>query len=229
MAGDGERFKSAGYPEPKPCIKVKGRSLFSWALKSLQNFYSCNFFFVTRADHRLGNFTDTSCNELGILNRSIVTIERPTSGQAETALLSKRYIGNTSEPIFIYNIDTYVDPSVLKPEMIRGDGWIPVFEAPGSHWSFVVIDPENRVVKIAEKERISNLATVGLYYFSSFDIFERLYQACNFNGDKEKFVAPLYTQLIIDPRTPVFAEIIPSESVHVLGTPEELEEFQRSE
>jgi hypothetical protein len=42
-----------------------------------------------------------------------------------------------------------------------------VSTAPGDQWSFRRIDHKGRVVEVAEKMRISNCASTGLYYFTS--------------------------------------------------------------
>ena len=50
--------------------------------------------------------------------------------------------------------------------------YFPVFEAKGDHWSFAKTELNtNKVIKIAEKKRISNHCSIGTYLFSSASQF----------------------------------------------------------
>jgi hypothetical protein len=111
----------------------------------------------------------------------------------------------------------------------RGDGWIPCFPAQGEHWSFARANGNRRVIETAEKRRISPHATVGLYWFRSFELFEDTYRRHFANGGAEKgerYIAPMYNTLIAR-QGAVYLSVIPAESVHPLGTPEEVEAFRR--
>ena len=225
MAGDGSRFRKIGFSSPKHMIEVKGRSLFSWSLSSFENFFENDFVFITRAEHKTIPFIEKECAELGIQRFGCLELSAPTAGQAETAMLAQRLIQRPNEPIIIYNIDTYVEPAALRPEMIRGDGWVPVFEAQGERWSFCSFDETGLVNGIAEKRRISNYATIGLYYFKSFELFSDCYHSYDFGGYPERFVAPMYEVLLRDGKRRVYSDVIAQSAVHVLGTPEDVREF----
>ena len=128
----------------------------------------------------------------------------------------------------IYNIDTFVEPGILKPLLIKGDGFIPCFKGKGNHWSFVNVDENHRAIEVQEKTRISDYCSVGMYYFSSAQIYKDIY--CKFYSvldGAEQYIAPMYNLMIHD-GYPVFVQDIPAQKVHVLGTPEELNEFEHS-
>ena len=148
-----------------------------------------------------------------------------TDGQATTALLAKKY-WNRENSLLIYNIDTYVEKNEMKTSQLKGDGFIPCFQAPGNHWSFVRLDENNEVVEIKEKERISNYCTIGAYYFKTCKLYQNLYDEfySEQQFSKEKYVAPLYDYLL-KKGGKIYISDIDSKKVHVLGTPEELEEF----
>jgi hypothetical protein len=130
----------------------------------------------------------------------------------------------------VYNIDTYVDPDALHPQQIRAgaDGWVPCFQAPGEHWSFVRLGDDGWAVELAEKRRISGNATVGLYWFASGAAYADAY--ARFFADPanlvrgERYIAPLYNQLLRDGGKVCISDL-PADAVHVLGTPAELEAF----
>ncbi|MBN8547702.1 MAG: hypothetical protein J0M12_00155 [Deltaproteobacteria bacterium] len=225
MAGEGARFREIGIDVPKHMIEVNGRSLFLWSLSSLQNFFSHQFIFVTRKSHATRTYIERECEKLGVTRIKILELDALTSGQAESALLAKELIGNTAASTLIYNIDTYVEPEQLVPAHIKGDGWIPVFKAEGDRWSFCTFDASGKVSQVTEKKRISEFGTIGLYYFSSFDLFEECYHRSDHAAYPERFVAPLYNHLLRDSRYSVYADVVPSEAVHVLGTPEDVSAF----
>ena len=83
-------------------------------------------------------------------------------------------------------------------------------------------------MEVREKLRISDNCTLGAYYFSSAqlykDLYEEYYADDSLMEKNEKYIAPLYN-LMIEKGMPVTISIIDVEKVHVLGTPEELNEF----
>jgi NDP-sugar pyrophosphorylase family protein len=220
MAGSSSRFRAMGFDSPKFMLFAKGRSLFSWSMESLRHFFGFEFVFITLHEHRASKFIEQECAELGISKFTIHTLPELTDGQASTVLSAKELVAPSDE-IAIYNIDTYVEAIHLRPESIQGDGWLPCFDCQGDHFSFVSLELDGKVKEIAEKIRISPYGTIGLYYFSSFDLFKYSFEVCSFAGVKEKFVAPLYSVLLQE-GMPVYGSLIPSSAVFVLGTPAEV-------
>lgn len=232
MAGLGSRFKKAGYTVPKYMIDVKGKNLFEWSMLSLVNFNKkCNpkYIFVVRKEDNSKNFILNEVNKIGIKDINIIELDSLTDGQATSALLAKKY-WNEDEEMIVYNIDTFVEPDVMKYSDVSGDGFIPCFNAKGDHWSFVKLDNNGNAIEVREKNRISDNCTIGLYYFKSCRLYEQIYNEYykdNNNLEKnEKYIAPLYNYMISKGLS-VRISNIPVEKVHVLGTPEEVEEFRR--
>jgi hypothetical protein len=158
----------------------------------------------------------------------VIELDAPTAGQAVTAHLAGDALHDKAAPMMIYNIDTFVHPDSIQPRDIRGDGWIPCFNAPGEAWSFAAADETGRVHDIREKNRISNHATIGLYWFSSFDLYSAHYQKYYSNDANieagERYVAPIYNGLIADGH-PVYITDVPFKSVIPLGVPDDLNRF----
>ncbi|MBF0331167.1 MAG: glycosyltransferase family 2 protein [Candidatus Omnitrophica bacterium] len=227
MSGEGARFKKDGVLVPKPMVQVKGRALLEWALISLTHFFDCPFLFITRRSHNTVGFVKEKCAALGIGQVNIKEIDFLTKGQAATVMEAEVLLADLDDEILIYNIDTYVDPAELKPEHIRGYGWVPAFEAEGDHWSFVKCGDGGRVTQITEKERISRYGSIGLYYFRSFRLFKDAYEKHYRNGSsKEEYIAPIYNVLLKENKD-VHTTILNKSRVHVLGTPEEVEIFNK--
>jgi hypothetical protein len=215
---------------PKFVIDARGRSLFSWAVGSLEGFIreGWEFVFVARGEDDTRSFLRAECAALRIKNFRLIELDHVTDGQATTALLAGPAIVRRHDPILIYNIDTYVEPATLSPFLVRGDGWLPCFHGQGDAWSFAREGPDGRVVEVREKVRISLHASVGLYWFLSFELYrnsyERYYSRSGHEEKVERYVAPLYNQLIAD-GCEVRISLVPPASVHPLGTPQELSEF----
>ena len=234
MAGASKRFADAGYRLPKYMLTAHGHSVFSWAAMSLLNFVSEDgqFICVCRKDHGISTFVREELCSLGVSssNVEVVQLDGPTDGQATTALGARSVIRNPDRPVLIYNIDTYCDPSALRPDSVRGAGWIPCFSAPGSSWSFAESDEDGKVTRVVEKERISDDCTLGLYWFRSLDVFVSAYEDTYSRGEKgavERYIAPIYNSLVAG-GMPVYIERVDSSCVTPIGTPAEYEAFRRS-
>jgi dTDP-glucose pyrophosphorylase len=233
MGGLGSRFREVGYNIPKYMIKAKEKTLFEWSLISLQSFHKMNpkYIFILRRADNAANFINSICKKLNINDFHVIEIDEVTDGQATTAILAKKN-WNANWPLMIYNIDTHIEPGYLHPNHELIDGWIPCFQAPGENWSFAKLDENQNVIEVREKKRISPFATVGLYWFSSAILYESAYNKYYSDSSKkekgEKYVAPLYNQLIVDNLKVKIFEI-PYNRVHVIGTPEELKMFSDSD
>lgn len=231
MGGLGSRFRKAGYNVPKYMIEAKGKTLFEWSMISLEGYKDTvdKYVFIAMEDETcdVEAFIEGKCQELGIGKYEIIILDYLTDGQATTAMLADEF-WDDENGLLIYNIDTYVEAGEMNSAELRGDGFIPCFQAEGDHWSFVRLDENGEVVEIKEKERISEYCTLGAYYFKTCKLYKDLYNEYYsktqdlVNG--EKYVAPLYDYLLSKGGKIYISDIDPSK-VHVLGTPEELEAF----
>ena len=231
MAGRGRRFAEAGYKVPKYEIRARGRSLFEWSMSSLANFLTreSRLVFVCLSENNAGGFLRKNLPWLSLSDARILELEAVTDGQATSAYRS-RDLWRLDAPLLIYNIDTHISPDRLSPALIRAgsDGWVPCAPLAGDHWSFVALGEAGWAVAVAEKERISNYASLGLYWFASARDFLEAYEHVESNAwasaDGERYVAPLYGRLI-QRGGRVSISVLPPSCVDVLGTPAELDAF----
>jgi NDP-sugar pyrophosphorylase family protein len=235
MAGRGQRFRDAGYDVPKYEIEVHGRTLFRWALDSLQSWIDdgSRFVFLARAEDDASAFIARECGAAGIASHDVIELPGTTDGQATTALLARGAVRDAGEPFLVYNIDTHVRPGAMRAHRARGGGWIPVFPGEGDAWSFAAADDGGRVTEMREKVRISPHATVGLYWFGSFDLYGDLYERHWSDQDAEKaagerYIAPMYTTLV-ESGADVWIEPLELDDVVPLGTPAEVDRFAAAE
>lgn len=231
MAGRGSRFHDAGYKIPKYEILAHGRSLFEWSMLSLKNFLvqDSRIIYICLEENHSPEFILRNTKLLGLDDVHILEIKDITDGQATSAYLAQK-LWDPDWPLLIYNIDTYIKPGALKPADIRqgSDGWLPCFQAPGEHWSFVKQGNNGWAIDFAEKQRISDLASIGLYWFSSagryLELFDRFFSDPKNLVRGEKYIAPIYRQMTAEGGKVSISELC-STDVHVLGTPDELHKF----
>lgn len=226
MAGRGTRFQEVGVTKPKHEIMVKGEPMFNWAMRSLEAFFDEEFIFVTQSDHNATPFLESACKHLGIERYEEHTLNEYTNGQAQTALTANKYLA-PGDSVAVYNIDTYIQQRELTPDAISGDGFIPVFTASGERWSFVRTNDADHITQVSEKEKISDLATVGFYYFDRWSDFVEAYEHSAQQVESEygeTYVAPLYNYLIDQGQT-ILPYELDRDAVHVLGTPDDLRQF----
>ena len=97
----------------------------------------------------------------------IVFVEKLTEGAACTTLLAENLIDN-DEPLLMANSDQYVEWNFdlfLNYCTNNLDGCILTFESNHPKWSYAKVDESGFVTEVAEKKVISNLATVGIYFW----------------------------------------------------------------
>lgn len=226
MGGLGSRFRKMGYTVPKYMIEAKGKTLFEWSMISLEGYKEnvSQYIFIAMKDDScdVEAFIKEKCNELGLKNCHVIILDYLTDGQATTAMMAKKY-WNLDHALLIYNIDTYVESGEMNSAELKGDGFIPCFQAEGDHWSFVRLDESGKVAEIKEKQRISNYCTLGAYYFKNCALYSGLYNDYYSKTQElvngEKYVAPLYDYLL-SKGGEIFISDIDPDKVHVLGTPE---------
>lgn len=230
MAGLGSRFAKAGYARPKYEIDALGIPLFDWSMFSLEAFRAQGWRFRFAARSGLGavDYIHARAKVLSIVDSDILILDEVTDGQATTALILAK-AAPPDEPFAIYNIDTFVAPdAMVPPDPAECAGWIPCFPAPGEGWSFARTGDHGEVVELREKKRISDHATVGLYWFESAERYLRAYHDYYGAGAREeqgeRYVAPLYNQLIAEGAVVRIAQLSLAD-VGMLGTPEQVADF----
>lgn len=231
MAGESSRFKKAGYDLPKYQLPIGNQDVFDMVIKPFLKFSSGNhFLFICLNKESVISYIQNKCLKYLLKNVSICPINEKTSGQAETVYLGLNRMDHGS-PLAIFNIDTFhLNFSPIEfdsNEYSKCDGVLEVFEDLGSNWSFAEVH-NGIVVKTAEKDPISNLASNGLYYFRSVGLYCESYRTYFAHGRGmeigERYVAPIYNQLIADGRI-VKTKKIQKRDLIFCGTPREYEAY----
>ena len=222
MMGKSSRFFNKGYKIPKYQLNVCNKSLFYLTINSFKKYFLIDkFIFITRNSKSIKDFIVNEINETNISDFEIICLNDDTDGQAHTVYQATK--GITNQELYIFNVDTILT-NFIKYDLKDDEyGYLEVFKDNGAHWSFIKNDAE-KVTKVTEKIKISDLCSDGLYYFKNSDDFNRAFLSSyqNDNQGKEIYVAPLYNQLINEGKKITFKKIRKDEIIFS-GTPEEYE------
>jgi HAD superfamily hydrolase (TIGR01509 family) len=222
MAGAGSRFEQAGYTFPKPLIEVKGKPMIQVVVENLN--LEANYIYVVQKSHRQKYNLDTLLN-LITPGCKIVETEGLTEGAACTALLAKEFINNDA-PLFFANSDQFVEwdsnEFMYKMQETDADGGIVTFTATHPKWSFAKVDDNGLVTEVAEKNPISDIATVGYYYWKNGSDFVKYAEQMiekDIRVNNEFYVCPVFNQAIEDCKQ---IRTFNTKAMWGLGTPEDL-------
>lgn len=235
MAGLGSRFANAGFTTPKPFIKV-GNAQMPMIECVLQNLSAphARFYLVALKSHLSQEKTliDKLTHKY---NAKFIGIENLTQGAACSVLYASEFIDNDT-PLIIANSDQIVDINIsdfcAECFKHRLDGQILCFvdKTCNPKWSFVRVDSQlGFVVEVREKEPISEFATSGIYLFTRGADFVKSAKEMIMQNERvqgEFYVAPTYNYAIKNSAKIGIYEIS-RESMHGLGTPQDLSEYER--
>lgn len=225
MAGAGSRFTKAGYTFPKPLIDVKGKPMIQIVVENLN--LDANFIYVVQKEHRQKYNLDTLLN-LITPNCKIIETDGLTEGAACTALLAKEYIDN-KDPLFFANSDQFVEwdsnEFMYKMQETNSEGGIVTFKSTHPKWSFAKINDKGLVTEVAEKNPISDIATVGYYYWKHGSDFVKNAEDMidkDIRVNNEFYVCPVFNQAI---ENGLNIRTFNVDGMWGLGTPEDLKYF----
>ncbi len=230
MAGDGSRFAKAGYRLPKPFIDVCGKPMIWRVLENLDH-TAFDVVLLARKAHLDAEpeLAQALTKDRGV---RVVAVDRLTEGSVCTVLLARREIDRDA-PLLIANCDQIVDfdcsrfiNDCLERKL---DGSILVFREPGGNpkWSYARTDDAGMVVEVREKVAISDLATVGIYFFAKAAYFIDAAVdmiARNDRVNNEFYTCPVYNYMIAQGQRVGVYEIEQA-AMHGIGVPEDLDAY----
>lgn len=226
-AGQGKRFAEVGYQHPKPLIDVEGRPMIELVL---DDFREIGRPIVILQERHVSRYAADFVVRHTSPSAEIVTVDGLTEGAACTVLTAEHLIDNGSE-LVLANSDQVVDVDLTRflaaMRAKDADGGILVFRDTNPKWSFARTDERGLVVEVAEKNPISDLATVGIYYFrhgSDFVAGAKQMIARDRRVNGEFYVCPVFNELI-EAGKRIYVHEIDAAEMHGLGTPEDLEAF----
>lgn len=224
MAGAGSRFASQGYTFPKPLIEIYGKPMIQFVVENIN--IKANYIFIVQKEH----YQKYNLNYLLPLiapKCNIVQVDGLTEGAACTTLLAKKFVDN-DKPLLIANSDQYVEWNssdfLYKMQNQKVDAGILTFESTHPKWSYVKVE-NGLVTEVAEKKPISNIATVGIYYWKQGRDYVKYAEQIiskNIRVNNEFYVCPVFNEAVQDNKK---ISIFNIEKMWGIGTPEDLEIF----
>jgi dTDP-glucose pyrophosphorylase len=221
MAGNGSRFQSQGYGQPKPLIDVKGTPMFVRAVENIGLEFD-DYIFIVRKEHNIADAVKDYYP-----NSKVVELDTLTEGAACSVLTADVHL-NDNDSVFISNCDQIMswDKNLFVNSM-NYDGVILTFDCPerDPKWSFAVTDTTGNVIRVAEKQPISDHATTGHYYWKSWKTYKHSANhmfVANDRFNNEFYLCPVFNYTIALGCT---VKTVNVESMHGIGTPEDLQHW----
>lgn len=244
-AGAGRRFLEAGYTTPKPFLDVGGLPMLARVMYNVMPLMPHRYIVLLRSEH-LPLWESQMPEELRA--KTVVrVVDKVTEGAACTVLMAEDLIDNYDE-LVIANSDQLCVWNVRNKVHVRafqgGHQWImetgtiqdmlnqAIYDSCGgmiatfkpykendTRWSYAKLNQRGFVEEVAEKQPISDRATVGIYYFWTGGTFvdaahSMIKQNKRVNG--EFYVCPVYNEILkFDIRT------YPVELMVPMGTPDD--------
>jgi dTDP-glucose pyrophosphorylase len=151
-------------------------------------------------------------------------------GAACSALMAVDQINNEEELLLI-SADEYITEDVA--DIVKGfrknkyDAGTVIFESVHPRYSYVNLDKNNLVLEAAEKNPISNNATVGLYWFKhGYDFVEGSMNSIRKDSSVmgNYYICPVFNELILKQKK-IFAHKIDVSSYHPIKSQRQLEKI----
>jgi dTDP-glucose pyrophosphorylase len=163
----------------------------------------------------------------------VIELDYLTEGTACSIMTAREHFEDGSD-IFVSNCDQHIEWDSEQAESIMNNpynsGMIPSFHCPSRSpkWSYALVDDRQNIKRVAEKDPISEWATVGYYWWRDGTQFiesvERMIQADD-RVNNEFYTCPVFNHTIALEGIGNIKHI----SVDVmqgLGTPEDLKEYE---
>ena len=221
-AGHGQRFRQAGYLQPKPLISVLGQPMLQHVLQA-----------VSSVDPQpLVLCMPVLANAVRALGALPVAVHHTQAGAALTLLCANGQLPD-SEPVLIVDCDNIYDEGYFQKFLQHAAELTAVNYAcllttestTGDNWSFVHGAGGN-VGYVREKQRISNRITCGANAFPSWTTLRAAIchmVAIDETVNNEFYLVPAVNHL----RCGAQYYDIPASAFKTVGTPEALQAFEK--
>lgn len=202
MAGNGSRFREAGYSTPKPFLPLGSRAMISQVIQNVAE-KDWSVFPIMLPEHFPLFQYELESGLRDVANICPVCIHGQQTGALTTVLAFRQYFEN-DEPLVIANSDQWIefmsigDKRVWFDRANSGENTIMTFKSGESRWSYAQLDETGHVVRVAEKKVISPWATTGVYSFRSGRDFCKYADQLVENNDRtngEFYLAPVYNYI----------------------------------
>ena len=225
LGGIGKRFSDYGYKEIKPFIKCYGKEILFWVLDNL-NLNKINKILIPY-NKDLINFERIIKHEYPKLNILFLKLENNTRGPVESILNILNKYNEEDEDILSVDGDNFYYNDIISD--LKDDNLVFTFNDKNNNpiYSYIRSDKNSNILEIKEKEKISNKACTGAYYFKSWKLLKKY---CKYIIDNNiRFKNEFYLSNVIDQmiNDNIKFKYKNTNNYHSLGTPNLLHKFQK--
>jgi HAD superfamily hydrolase (TIGR01509 family) len=228
LGGKGERFLREGYLQPKPIIKVLNKELILYVLDTLELHSDDKIFIIYFNDLDRYNFKDVVAGKYPDVH--FIPLNYQTTGAVETIYNGLHKIQELSDnkTCVLLDCDTFYTQDILSIVRGRNDNLVFYTKKYDENpiYSYISIDPSNKILEIKEKVKISTNANTGCYVFKNIDQLQ--YYCKHVLDNKITFNGEPYTSCVIDlviKEHDFIGYELDETKVFSLGTPLELKKF----
>jgi len=232
MAGRGTRTKELNNLLPKPLLQIHGIKMIEWVISNFQLQCPHEFIFVVQKKDSIDFQLKSYFHSLNITHK-VVELDGPNEGAVLSALSAESWLKGE---LLILNSDQYVNMDmnlyIDKARHSLCDGMILTMKQSGPKWSYIKLDENKNVIEVAEKKEISDIATVGAYWFKNGKDFVDAARAMVSRNDRvnnEFYIAPTYNYLI--EKNKIIKNLAIEEfnaTFYGLGTTEDIKSFSEN-
>ena len=160
----------------------------------------------------------------------IIQVDGLTEGSACTTLLAKDLINN-DDPVLFANSDQFMEWDANECMYAFSaddiDAGILTFKSTHPKWSFAKLGNNGLVSEVAEKNPISDNATVGVYFWKKGSDYVKYAEQMiekDIRVNNEFYICPVFNEAILDDKKIRIKKI---KKMWGLGTPEDLNHYMK--
>ena len=237
MSGSGNRFREAGYKDPKPLIQVDGRSIIDHVVSMFPG--ETDFTFICSEEHLATTNMREVLTKLAPKGK-IVPIKPHKLGPVYAVLMARDHFDD-DKPTVVSYCDYFAawDYADFKKTMasLNYDGCVPCYRGFHPHlllpnlYAGVRANDKNQLLEIREKfsfteNKMDTWQSSGAYYFRTGAIVKKYFQRLidrKVSCKDEYYVSLVYNLLVEDG---LITQVYPQEYFCQWGTPQDLEIYQ---
>lgn len=237
MAGLGERFNDAGYKDPKPLIKIRGKTMIEYVCDMFDKDYD-DFVFIVNIDHYRGGNIQLLLKKT-VKNCTILTIPIHKKGPVYSVFTTACEYIKADEPVIVVYCDTpllwdynnFLDFVKYKDGVLVNNIGFHPHSYNNTLMAHSKTDSEGRIWEVKEKGFFTNNhllepASAGVYYFRYGSYIHKYFNQLieeNINWNGEFYVTLVYNLLIHD-QLLIYSYLI--DHVLMFGTPCDVKNYE---
>jgi len=161
LAGLGKRMRPHTHSKAKPMVRLAGRPILGHLLDWVASGDHVDEVILIISPHQ----TDVEAYARSATSKPVrIVVQDHPRGQADAIARTAPFV---DEPVLIVFSDTLADVTFDHLQHVDGDGLIYVKEIPDPSRMGIIVVENGQIVDMIEKPQhpVSNLATIGMYYF----------------------------------------------------------------